>query len=68
MPPDDPAEELLGLEAAAATKLYDPATNSLITHAITGALSTVADAPAKAVLTSIVNGLVATGLFTNGTT
>lgn len=35
---------------------------------ITGALSTVADAPAKAVLTSIIGALVATGQATNGTT
>ena len=37
-------------------------------QSVTGALSTVADAPAKAVLTSILNALVATGLVTNGTT
>jgi hypothetical protein len=36
--------------------------------AITGALSTVADAPAKAVLTSIIAALVASGQATNGTT
>lgn len=35
---------------------------------ITGALSTVADAPAKAVLTSIIAALVADGLATDGTT
>lgn len=35
---------------------------------ITGALSTVIDAPAKAVLTSIIAALVATGLVTDGTT
>lgn len=37
-------------------------------QAITGSLSTVADAPAKAVLTSIINALVATGLVINSTT
>lgn len=37
-------------------------------QAVTGALSTVADAPAKAVLTSIIAALVASGLVTNGTT
>lgn len=36
--------------------------------AITGALSTVADAPAKAVLTSIIAQLVALGAATDGTT
>jgi hypothetical protein len=36
--------------------------------AVTGALSTVLDAPAKAVLTSIIAALVAYGLATNGTT
>jgi len=36
--------------------------------AITGALSTVADAPAKAVLTSIIAALVDYGFATNGTT
>ncbi len=35
---------------------------------ITGALSTVADAPAKAVLTSIIARLVAIGVATDGTT
>ena len=35
---------------------------------ITGALTTVADAPAKAVLTSIIAALVAYGLVTDGTT
>jgi hypothetical protein len=35
--------------------------------AITGSLSTVADAPAKAVLTSIITELVALGLVTDGT-
>jgi len=35
---------------------------------ITGALSTVTDAAAKAVLTSIISGLVALGLATNSTT
>jgi hypothetical protein len=37
-------------------------------QAVTGALSTVADAPAKAVLTSIIAALVASGLVTSGTT
>lgn len=37
-------------------------------QSITGALSTVADAPAKAVLTSIIAGLVALGLATDNTT
>jgi hypothetical protein len=37
-------------------------------QAVTGALSTVADAPAKAVLTSILAALVAYGLITNSTT
>jgi hypothetical protein len=37
-------------------------------QAVTGALSTVLDAPAKAVLTSIIAALVASGLVTNGTT
>jgi mannose/fructose/N-acetylgalactosamine-specific phosphotransferase system component IIC len=37
-------------------------------QAVTGALSTVADAPAKAVLTSIIAALVAYGLITNSTT
>lgn len=37
-------------------------------QAVTGALSTVADAPAKAVLTSIIAALVASGLVTDGTT
>lgn len=36
--------------------------------AVTGALSTVADAPAKAVLTSIIAAMVAVGLVTDGTT
>lgn len=36
--------------------------------AITGALSTVADAPAKAVLTSIIAALVSAGIATNTTT
>lgn len=36
--------------------------------AITGALSTVADAPAKTVLTSIITALTTLGLVTNGTT
>ncbi len=35
---------------------------------VTGALSTVADAPAKAVLTSIIAALVAYGLAVDGTT
>lgn len=35
---------------------------------ITGALSTVADAPAKAVLTSIIAALVGCGMATDGTT
>lgn len=36
--------------------------------AITGALSTVADAPAKAVLTSVIAAVIANGQATNGTT
>jgi hypothetical protein len=35
---------------------------------VTGALSTVADAPAKAVLTSIIAALVSNGFGTSGTT
>lgn len=35
---------------------------------VTGALSTVADAPAKAVLTSLITALAAVGLVTNSTT
>lgn len=35
---------------------------------VTGALSTVADAPAKAVLTSIIAALAAYGLVVDGTT
>lgn len=41
---------------------------AVVQQAITGALSTVADAPAKAVLTSIIHALVAYGLATDGTT
>lgn len=37
-------------------------------QAVTGALSTVLDAPAKAVLTSIIAALTAYGLTTNSTT
>jgi hypothetical protein len=37
-------------------------------QSVTGALSTVLDAPAKAVLTSIIAALVASGLVTDGTT
>ena len=69
-----------GTAAAAAltssgnTSLATAGTLAFYNHAgaaqqsVTGALSTVADAPAKAVLTSILNALVATGLVTNGTT
>ncbi len=48
--------------ALATTKVPKAAT------AITGALSTVVDAPAKAVLTSIIAVMVAGGLGTDGTT
>lgn len=44
------------------------ATAPVAKQAITGALSTVADAPAKAVLTSIIAALVAYGLASDGTT
>ena len=65
---------LVGFEATTGKALVyiHPATNAALTDefagvAITGALSTVADAPAKAVLTSIIAALVARGA-TNSTT
>lgn len=67
---------LVNLAATGTTALGNAAGDTLAFYghagatqqAVTGALSTVLDAPAKAVLTSIIAALVASGLVTNGTT
>lgn len=50
------------------TELEGSLVTDTAVQSITGALSTVSDAPAKAVLTSIIAALVAYGLATNNTT
>lgn len=57
-----------GIMAAAASASANAAAVRPAPFVITGALSTVADAPAKAVLTSMRDGLVAGGYATDGTT
>lgn len=67
---------LVGFEATSGWALVyiNPATNAALAQeaipatAVTGSLSTVADAPAKAVLTSIMAALVAHGIAVNSTT
>jgi hypothetical protein len=60
---------LVGFESTSGWPLVfiSPETNSF-PSTVTGALSTVADAPAKAVLTSILSALVAHGIVLNSTT
>ena len=68
------ATSVAALASSGNTSLATAGTLAFYNHAgatqqaVTGSLSTVADAPAKAVLTSIIGALVATGLVTNSTT
>lgn len=57
---------LIEVDATAKLGFFNAA--PVVQQQVTGALSTVADAPAKAVLTSIIAKLVALGLITDGTT
>lgn len=61
--------ECVRLEQAAGTaKVGFLGASAVVRQSITGSLSTVADAPAKAVLTSIISALSTNGLATNNTT
>lgn len=64
--PGTPGDDVLFCNAGAITGFSQVVPN--VVPAITGALSTVLDAAAKDVLTSIVAQLVALGLVTDGTT